>query len=863
MARSFAILVFLLAPAVLLAQPDCTVTLSPASVSITSASWNGVINVTGSPSGCRWTATTNNPDWLSISFGTSGTTSGTVGYTAQSNANIASRSGTIQVNNKIFTVNQTGAACSFSVSPSSASASAGGSIGNFAVNTLAGCSWTAAATASWISITSGASGTGPGNVGYSVAANPDVTTRTGSIIVGSATFTITQGGQCSFTLSPVSANAPAAGLTGTINVTASSGNCDRTATSNVSWITISLGASGIGNGTVGYTVAANNTPAQRSGTITIGNQTFTVTQSAADCSFSLFPTTISAPVAGASGRINVTTTCAWTAISNNDWIQISSGASGTGNGSISYSVSANSSAQPRTGSISVGSAAVSVTQQGIGCNVGITPASATVGADGGSGSIDVSAPAGCSWTAASAAGWITLNSGQSGSGEGIISWTAAANTTPASRNGTITIGGQVFTLTQSAASCNVALNPSGVTAPSTAGTYTINLSTTCTWTAASNVAWITLPSGSSTGTGNAVVTYSVAANPSAQPRTGTITIGGQAFTVTQNGFSCTYSLSPATMSLPGSGGPGQFRVTSANGCAWSPVTGDPWITLTSWSNVNGGGMVNFSASYNNYLDARTGTISVAGQAFTVTQAGGGPQVAQGGVVNGASFVAGPVAPGEIVSIFGNGLGPAKGAALQVADDQQSITSLLASTRVLFDDIPAPMIYTLTGQLSAVVPYAISGRTSTEMKVEYLGVRSPGVTLDVAASAPAIFTMNSSGTGAGAILNYPDNSLNSAANAIARGGIVLIFATGDGDTDPAGFDGRIVGADLPRTKLPVSVRIGGQNAPVLYSGGAPGLVSGVVQINVRVPANAPVGPAAPVVVRIGNGDSQAGVTMAVK
>src|ERR1017187_5841643 len=177
-------------------------------------------------------------------------------------------------------------------------------------------------------------------------------------------------------------------------------------------------------------------------------------------------------------------------------------------------------------------------------------------------------------------------------------------------------------------------------------------------------------------------------------------------------------------------------------------------------------------------------------------------------------------------------------------------------------VPAPLIYTVENQLSAVVPYAVAGKSSTQVQVEYRGTRSAPVTLQLAPVSPAIFTLDSSGRGAGAILNQ-DSSVNSPANPARIGFVVSIFATGEGQTSPGGVDGKPGSDPVPHPIFPVSVTIGGQIVTPTYAGGAPGNVAGLMQVNVQVPIGIQTGSAVPVLLKGGNESSQAGVTIAVR
>jgi uncharacterized protein (TIGR03437 family) len=238
-----------------------------------------------------------------------------------------------------------------------------------------------------------------------------------------------------------------------------------------------------------------------------------------------------------------------------------------------------------------------------------------------------------------------------------------------------------------------------------------------------------------------------------------------------------------------------------------------------------------------------------------------PQPVINAVANAASYSTGAVSPGENIVIFGTGVGPA---ALTTATVTNNLfPSLVAATRVLFDGTAAPIIYVSAAQTSVMVPYGVAGRTTTSIVVEYSGVQSQPLTYVVTATAPGVYTMNSQGTGPGAILNQ-DYSVNGLANPEKRGNVIAIYMTGEGQTTPGGVDGAVIPAVVSALKhplLPVSVTIGGVDCGVpLYAGSAPGLISGVMQVNVTIPPTAPTGPQ-PVVVTVGTAKSQSGVSAA--
>ena len=335
-------------------------------------------------------------------------------------------------------------------------------------------------------------------------------------------------------ISPTSQAFPSSGGNGSVSLTFPAG-CSWTAVSNDSWIMITSGASGVGDGTVLYSVGVNSTGSPRSGTITIAGLTFTVNQSNVNCTYLLSPTNASYPTGGGSGSVNVTAQpgCIWKAISNDTWITVTSGANGSGNGMFNYSVDPNGGTG-RVGTITVEDQTFTVNQSG-GCSFSISPGSALFSQPGGEGIVSVSTSAGCNWTAVSNAPWITISSGDSGSGT--VSYIVRDNMTGSPRQGTMTIGGLTFTVVQrtsAGGACNFSLTPTSqsFTASGGTGNITITVQANCAWRATSNVAWITFTSVD-VGIGNGSVTFSVATNPGPSGRAGTINIGGQSFKVKQ------------------------------------------------------------------------------------------------------------------------------------------------------------------------------------------------------------------------------------------------------------------------------------------------------------------------------------------
>ncbi len=232
------------------------------------------------------------------------------------------------------------------------------------------------------------------------------------------------------------------------------------------------------------------------------------------------------------------------------------------------------------------------------------------------------------------------------------------------------------------------------------------------------------------------------------------------------------------------------------------------------------------------------------------------------VVNAASLVAGSVAPGETVSIFGTRLGPDPGVSGSVANGV--IGSSLSGTRVLFDGVAAPLLYAGINQVNAIVPYSVAGKTTVRIQVEAQGLAADAFTTSVRDAAPGIFTVNQSGQGQAAAANQ-NGSVNAAASPADRGSIVALYLTGEGQSAPPGSTGVVTGTDantLPKPVLPVSVQVQGVAAEVLYAGAAP-QSAGLMQVNVRIPANVTPSDRVPVNVIVGSFPAQPGVTIAVR
>jgi uncharacterized protein (TIGR03437 family) len=214
----------------------------------------------------------------------------------------------------------------------------------------------------------------------------------------------------------------------------------------------------------------------------------------------------------------------------------------------------------------------------------------------------------------------------------------------------------------------------------------------------------------------------------------------------------------------------------------------------------------------------------------------------------------------IFVVYGSNIGPTTlaGAALTAAG---FLSTNISNTQILFDGVAAPIVYVSAVQSSGIVPYEVAGKASVQVTVMSQSQVSAPLTVPVRAAVPGLFSANFSGSGQGAIYNQ-DNTPNTAANPARRGDIVVLFGTGEGQTQPAGVTGQIATTVFPKPILVPTVSIGGQNAEVLYYGAVPLVVAGEFQINARVPTTVLPGNQ-PVVVSFGTNPTQVNLTVAVQ
>ncbi len=555
----------------------CTFAINPTSANFPAAGGNASVAVTA-PTGCTWTAVSQ-AAWITITSGSSGSGNGTVNYTVAQNTG-AARTGTMTIAGQTFTVTQEVFTCTYAINPTDANYAATGGSGTVAVTTQATCNWTATSSAAWLTITSGASGTGSGVVNYTVAANTTPDTRFSSMTIAGQTFSVRQtGDRPSIVIGDASITE---GNAGTRNAV----------------FTITLSAP------VMTAVGINMITAD--GTAMTANNDYTATSGAV-----IFPAnnnspqTLSVPIIGDTSNepdefffLNVASSSIEVVI-----------ADGQGVCTI-------------------------VNDDNIGaCGYSIAPLSQHFPASGGSGSVAVTAPDGCNWAASSNSFWITIENGINGTGSGVVNYRVQRNdgfTIPRSRTGSITIANKTFTVSQDGTNCEFSLRPARQTFPVNGGTgsFQVTAASYCEWEAIVGLprseSILSISSGNS-GRGNGTVSFSVSPNFTRNQRMDEIEIrnrrdpSGDAivFRVTQeagDGSTCTYSFSPVNQSFSSDGGQSDFTITTQNGCNILPVSNVDWIILSPLS----GNPVQYRVAPNRG-SFRSGSISVGRDSFVVYQ----------------------------------------------------------------------------------------------------------------------------------------------------------------------------------------------------------------------------------------------------
>ena len=572
-----------------------------------------------------WAAAASDP-WITLNA-TGGNVGYPVAYTVSANTNVEQRTGYVYVSGWVHTVTQDGVGGT--ISPKNRTFEHQGGRGTIAVSAANRMVWQARPDVDWLSVTP-TKGMGEGSVTYTVAPYNEVATRQGTLTVAGNTFTVFQyGRRMKLEPSTVTQDYEAHVIPITVNALAATTWNVRP---NNSWISIVDGGNGQGGDLVTIAIAENPSYKARTGTVTIGTETFTVTQQGRPTealSFNVSPVNSTASVNGANGLIAVTATpdLPWTATSGANWITIyAAAANGAGNGNVVYNASPNPTLFERTGKVTVtpekasGMAAKTHTVTQPAAESSLSMGGYEFEASGAPCSVSVSVSSIVQWSVVESLDWITVNGSTSRVGPGTVTLQAAANNTVYPRSGTVMIAGKTFSVSQKARS--VELEYETMLFPTDGGSESISIHPdgNVSWTAvASDPTWITIFQGDS-GTGDGEIMYIVAPYVgNGEARTGWIEVGDEKVFISQRPYEL--SISPNGSEVPGNNGAGEFGVAADIGAIWNAIVTEPWITIVSGYDAGtGSGTVRFICEDNYTGQTRVGKIVVAGEVHTVKQA---------------------------------------------------------------------------------------------------------------------------------------------------------------------------------------------------------------------------------------------------
>jgi hypothetical protein len=359
---------------------------------------------------------------------------------------------------------------------------------------------------------------------------------------------------CTYNLSTYSFSFQATGGSGSVTVITEN-RCTWTATSQSSWLSITGGSSGSGTGVVTFSAAPNPDSGVRGGALSVAGLPFTVSQegTAAPCQYAALPDRTSFSKDARTGTVAVSAApqCTWSATSSVPWMTVTAGAQGTGNGTVSFAVSRNTEIADRRGNLLVATRTIEITQSGDtgGCQYSVAPIEFNVCMTVPELTTTITTQASCPWTASSGVPWLTVTSGQSGSGTGTIRMRVSDNW-DAPRDGVVMVRWPTPTEGQNLhvfqAGCLYAVSPSAISIGAAGGPGAFDLFASpvpnscggatqdaCLWTVQADVPWITIPR--STGRGDDRVSFTVEPNIAGAARTGRIVVRDAIVVISQSG----------------------------------------------------------------------------------------------------------------------------------------------------------------------------------------------------------------------------------------------------------------------------------------------------------------------------------------
>ena len=575
---------------------DVNISITPTTRNFAVGGGGNAIIVSGSST--TWTASASEP-WITLNA-TSGNVGYPVAYTVSANTNVEQRTGYVYVSGWVHTVTQDGVGGT--IAPENATFEHLGGNGTISVTAANKMVWQARPNVDWLSVTP-TSGAGAGSVTYQVAPYNEVATRQGTLTVAGNTFTVFQyGRRMKLDSYSVTKDYETHVIPVTVNALAIT---QWSVTPKNSWISVVDAGNGHGGDLVTIAIAENPSYKARTGTVTIGTETFTVTQQGRPTEaldFNVDPVYTTASVDGANGHISVTATpdLPWTATSGANWITVyAATANGAGTRNIVYVASPNPTLSQRTGTVTVtpeaasGMAAKTHTVTQPAAQSALSSNGYEFEASGEPCSVEVSVANIVQWGISESLDWITVNGSTSRTGPGTVVLQAAANDTVYPRSGTVKIAGKNFSVSQKARGVELEHDTMLFGTEGGDDSISIHPDGNVSWTAvASDPTWITIFQGDS-GTGDGEILYIVAPYVGdGTARVGWITVGDKKVYITQRAYDL--NIEPNGTNVVGNAGAGEFGVSASIGDVWTAIVTEPWVKIIDgYDEGTGNGVVRF------------------------------------------------------------------------------------------------------------------------------------------------------------------------------------------------------------------------------------------------------------------------------
>lgn len=566
---------------------------------------------------------------------------------------------------------------------------------------------------------------------------------------------------------------------------------------------------------------------------------------------------------GGSILLNIGAGCAWTASSTLPWAQLIN-SSGIGTSQVAFNVPANNTGVTRTGNVIIAGVTITLTQaSAVTCTPTFTftpPGPIGIAAAGQTGSVLLTLPSACPWTATSAVPWVSLAAGSSsGTGTAQVAFVITANNTGATRSGNVTIAGVAVTFTQpSAVTCTPTFTftppgPIGFPAAGGGGSILLTLPSACPWTATSTLPWAPLAAGSASGTGTAQVGFIAVANNTGATRSGNVIIAGVTITLTQDSTASAVTLtcSPSTgPTLVGS--PFTSICTISGGVA-------PYSFFLNSGNVTPAGLTIVQASPTTVRIAGTPT-QPGPYSFGVTgQDSSTPKLSASQTFTGALATSGPtITRVRSASEFGGFTSFSSGTYIEIAGTGLSDTTrvwegrdfasggliapnVIDGVRVTVNGIPAFPYYISPSQLNVVTPEdAATGMV--EVNVTTPSGRTASFQMQKAAATPGfLLPLSFSASGRQYLAaQFPDQVFVGRAGLVQGvsfrpakpGDTITVYGLGFGPVAPYFAPGSVA-TQATQLVLPLALAFGSTLAEVTYRGLAPNFVN-LYQFNITVP-----------------------------